>query len=131
MTFDWLDYRELASRLTRDPDTPGPQEAVWRTAISRAYYAALNYARAFAEEQDDDLAKGESSTHYAIRNWFKRKGRTGREIFNTLEEFQQLRQNADYDDLLPGPPDKLSEQALAYAQNVIDGVIDLRTRDTY
>ena len=44
MSFDWADYLKLAEALTRDPSSPGPEEASLRTAISRAYYAAYRSA---------------------------------------------------------------------------------------
>ncbi len=59
MSFDWSEYFRLAFDLdvrARLEANPQAQEAKWRTAISRAYYAAWCKARnklLSAEKKDD------------------------------------------------------------------------------
>ncbi len=44
MTFNWIDYLNLAEMLHRERATLGNEEACQRSAISRAYYAAYRIA---------------------------------------------------------------------------------------
>jgi uncharacterized protein (UPF0332 family) len=46
MTFDWNEYLRLAQSLAEDEG-----DAARRSAVSRAYYAAFNRARAFNVEK--------------------------------------------------------------------------------
>ena len=48
MSFNWTDFLTLADALVRAPNSPGPEEASLRSAISRAYYAAFHVARNLA-----------------------------------------------------------------------------------
>lgn len=57
-TFDWCDYLAFAIDMR---DTQIEDESRRRAAISRAYYAAFNVAKQFAESQDvhiDTFGKG-------------------------------------------------------------------------
>jgi hypothetical protein len=47
MSFDWSEYFSLAQELVGQPATPAGQEARLRSALSRAYYAALTGGRFF------------------------------------------------------------------------------------
>ena len=44
MSFDWLQFLDLAILLSDNMPASWPDEAVYRTAVSRAYYAAYNEA---------------------------------------------------------------------------------------
>ncbi|MCI0641530.1 MAG: hypothetical protein L0Y72_12835 [Gemmataceae bacterium] len=50
MPFDWKHFLEIARFLEAQlrADSTLPQEAVFRSAIGRAYYAAFGYARWYA-----------------------------------------------------------------------------------
>lgn len=45
MSFDWLEYLNLAQELAGQATKPSSQEAKLRSAVSRAYYAAFCEAR--------------------------------------------------------------------------------------
>lgn len=51
MTFDWLDYLTLAQNLVEQTVIVSEQ-AKFRSAISRAYYAAFHQAKQVLEEKD-------------------------------------------------------------------------------
>jgi hypothetical protein len=42
--FDWQDYYLLARQMLLQADSASYKEAVFRTAVSRAYYAAYHFA---------------------------------------------------------------------------------------
>jgi uncharacterized protein (UPF0332 family) len=48
MTFDWREYLTLAENLCTNSHTFPNQEACFRVAISRAYYAAFCTARNYS-----------------------------------------------------------------------------------
>lgn len=53
MSFNWGDYLSLANALLTKPNTPGPEEAAYRSAVSRAYYAAFCIARNYARDEEN------------------------------------------------------------------------------
>lgn len=46
MSFDWIEYYNLAKELSGDESCKANEEAKNRSAISRAYYSAIIQARA-------------------------------------------------------------------------------------
>jgi hypothetical protein len=50
MPFDWREYLNLARQLAGLQGSDYSQEAVERSAVSRAYYAAFCWARNYAEK---------------------------------------------------------------------------------
>lgn len=100
MSFNWLEYLELAKALYTSPSNPGPEEACLRTAISRAYYAVFNIARAYA--YSDHLQVGEGTgSHQAVIEHFKSSADSNkRRIGISLERLRTSRNKADYDRVL-------------------------------
>ena len=52
MSFAWREYLTVAEALLRARNTFAPPEARYRTAISRAYYAAYGAARNHARDYE-------------------------------------------------------------------------------
>ncbi|MBF0411011.1 MAG: hypothetical protein HQM10_26945 [Candidatus Riflebacteria bacterium] len=62
MTFNWQDYLDISKYLTMDDKLIPSEEAKFRTAVSRAYYASFNSCREFAEKHlNFTTSKGENS----------------------------------------------------------------------
>ena len=91
MSFDWIDFLSLAESLYDNPQSPGPEEASWRSSASRAYYAAFQMVLHFAKAQ------------------------TGYE-----ERLRLNRRQADYDDVLKQHPRKLAEGSVLAAKYIVE-----------
>jgi len=63
--FDWQDYYLLAGELLSQADSASHKEAVLRSAVSRAYYAAFHRACEYLEEVNE----------YPTRRQFEGSGR--------------------------------------------------------
>jgi uncharacterized protein (UPF0332 family) len=96
MPFDWAEFLALARHLQVSLSAPCSAEAVHRTSVSRAYYAAFCHARNFAERilglrrartaQDHVLLR----KHLRKMQWF--------DVAEYLEELRKWRNQCDYDD---------------------------------
>lgn len=102
MSFDWLDYLQLAQFLAGvSKNTPG-QEANFRTAVSRAYYAAFCKARNYLRDVDKDTqVTGTRDIHsYVLDQFMKSPDPIRGKIAVNLERLRRYRNMADYDDTM-------------------------------
>lgn len=121
MNFDWHDFLQLARALTDAPAHPGPPEAAYRSAASRAYYAAYHSALQNA------IPKGftPSSTgddHRKLPNYYRHNTLPQdlrRKLAQELERLLALRLKADYHRQLDRTPESLAKQAIGMAQRVL------------
>ena len=126
MSFDWADFLTLADALVCDPDSPGPEEASLRTAISRAYYAAFRVALNFGRDKGEFTPTQTGQDHRLVRDHFRSSSqRIRRKIGLDLGRLYDNRRNADYDDVLSGRPDSLAQSSVAVAQNVLNALSSL------
>ncbi len=97
MSFDWSDFLTLADALTTI-DWDGNREASFRTAISRAYYAAFGEAR--LRLRSVRLATRRSAAEHGeiARFYATRYGEQGAEVAAVLGRLRNRRNAADYDD---------------------------------
>jgi len=131
MTFDWHEYSALAGCLYNGNLKEASEEARFRSAISRAYYAAYcsarNHIRAHTKPP---LAPGWDG-HRAVAEWFKSQQdpeskQIGQDLLNLLES----RQKADYRDALPFPDPRMATALwVKTAQLILDGLQKLPRRN--
>jgi len=91
--FDWTQYLIFAKELSKRSD-----EAALRSAISRAYYAAFNHARAYCAAKAIPVPESfEHSSHKVVWDALLNRGRTlaGAQIQGT--RLKRKRHNADYE----------------------------------
>lgn len=99
MSFDWEDFLNLARELAANP-TPGcSPDAVRRTIIGRAYYAAFGYARKYAVNNLGFTARGRSEDHGRLRDHLRRRRRNA--TARSLDRLREMRNGADYDEDFP------------------------------
>ena len=123
MSFDWADYLKLAEALTRDPASPGPEEASLRTAISRAYYAAYRSASTLAAGRGEIIPTGLASDHGLVINHFRNATDPVRQkIGASLSRLRGNRNKADYDDVFRGQPADTARSSIALARNILSGL---------
>jgi uncharacterized protein (UPF0332 family) len=119
MSFLWADYLTVAKHLTEHSDASGCAEACLRSAISRAYYAALITARNLLRDQGIEVPET-AEIHSFISQWFLSEDDVDqKEIGALLKRLRDRRRKADYADEIP-KVSSLAERALTDAQWVID-----------
>ena len=96
MSFNWRDFLTVADALAELTISVN-HEALHRSAISRAYYAAFGAARAQAgvlraSTRRSAAEHGELATFYA-----KRFGEAGQQVAVLLNRMRTFRNAADYD----------------------------------
>ncbi len=127
MTFDWSEYFKLAFELdtqARAESYPQTQEAKWRSAISRSYYAAWCSARnKLRDEQSADAACLQNHG-CVIRKFQESSNSTRRQIGITLGRMMDNRRRADYHDSVARLAD-MSNMQILLAQDVIPEINSL------
>lgn len=99
MNFEWCGYLDLAEYMTSNP-TAANAEACYRTAISRAYYAAFCTAREYLCQKTSASYNG-GDAHRKVREDLRRCGKS--RIANQLETIMDSRHKADYYNIFNNP----------------------------
>ncbi|WP_013334752.1 HEPN domain-containing protein [Gloeothece verrucosa] len=118
MTFNWEDYLTLANKLSEETLTSAIQEAQFRSAISRAYYAAFNQAKTFLENTDKILIPRVNIHKYVINQFQNSPDRRRQKIGNRLLVLRTYRNQADYDSTIT-VRDETCQEALTLAKRII------------
>ncbi len=126
MTFNWIDYLNLAVQLEKDAKSDSSLgEAKLRTSISRAYYSSFNLAKKYLRENGETLSKG-AEVHKEIQSIFEglslqemdeNRKKNLIEISNVLGILRSSRNKSDYDSTVSGI-DKLAEASIIRAQRL-------------
>jgi hypothetical protein len=96
MTFDpeeWLNVADVCCGIIPGVD----REALFRTALNRAYYAALMLLKLRIDTVQGPGAVPAWGTHEALRQAVRTAGPTFREISEGLDKLRAARESADYD----------------------------------
>lgn len=131
MKFRWGDYLNVALVVAADADPSGPkpvcvplaqenEEARYRIAISRAYYAALGVCREHIKAIDSSYSLSRTGEeHNEIRHFFLGNADPNtKKIGRSLGKLKDARRNADYELALTLDWKKEAEKAFGYS-NVI------------
>lgn len=122
MSFPWADYLAVARHLKDHCATGSYWEGCLRSAISRAYYAALNTARNLLRDQWGIEIPEDARIHTVVPQWFMDEDEVDQqEIGVLLERLRDRRRKADYEDDITNVL-SLVNRSLADAQRVIDCV---------
>lgn len=96
MPFNWREYLKLAQFLQGHGGESFSQEAAFRCAVSRAYYAAFCHARNFASVKQSFEPSYKAADHSLLKKHFSGTGRI--DIARKLDCLRIWRNNCDYDD---------------------------------
>jgi len=119
MSFEWVEYLNLAHELGGQTLSPANQEARLRAAISRAYYAVFCKCRNYLRDKENHRIPSGGKAHQYVQNEFKRSmNKLRRQIGQTLERLRSDRNKADYDDKII-MLDSLTKTDLALADSII------------
>ena len=77
MNFDWKEYLALAHFLQQHSATGLNQEAAFRSAISRAYYAAFCHARNHARDRHGLKPTYSGADHFLVKQHFSTRRERG------------------------------------------------------
>ncbi|MFQ6057936.1 MAG: hypothetical protein ACE5MB_03520 [Anaerolineae bacterium] len=125
MSFCWADYLTVASHLMEHSTASSYQEACLRSAISRAYYAALNTARDLLRDQWGIEVPESAEIHWFVPQWFMDEDDLDRkEIGALLDRLRDRRRKADYDNEIT-KVSSLAKRSVTDAQLVINRVSTL------
>jgi uncharacterized protein (UPF0332 family) len=125
MTFSWVDYLIVARHLTEHSTASGYAEGCLRSAISRAYYAALNTTRNLLRDQRGIEVPETVEIHQFVPRWFMdEEDPVQQEIGILLDRLRDRRRRADYADEVTRVS-ALAARSLEDAQIVIDRVLAL------
>jgi uncharacterized protein (UPF0332 family) len=101
---NWRDFLVLAARLAT-----GTTEADWRTAVSRAYYAAFHVARRLLTDLSFTVPRADRAHQYLVFRLSNCGESVVEQAGRDLETLRRLRNRADYDEV----PALLQPQATA------------------
>ncbi|MEC4986733.1 MAG: HEPN domain-containing protein [Oscillatoria sp. PMC 1068.18] len=123
MTFNWLEYLILAQKLAGTRENPA-NEAEMRSAISRAYYAAMIQSRNFLFERDKLLIPTQNTHQYVMNQYRNSSNKNRKKIGERLRRLRGYRNQADYDDTVKNLSNK-TQEALTLARRIISGLDSL------
>ncbi|MBW3540986.1 MAG: HEPN domain-containing protein [Planctomycetes bacterium] len=86
----------LAGKLTANPGL-GDAEARFRSAVSRAYYGAFHFARAFVEEMGAVVPKNATGHFELSRLLWDTAHADAQQAADHLDDLRRERNRADYD----------------------------------
>jgi len=118
---NWRDFLSLAVRLAA-----GTTEADWRTAVSRAYYAALHIARRLVADLNFAVARADPAHPSLVYRLSNCGESAGEQAGRDLETLRRLRNRADYDDT-PALTQPQGAAAVQLAEGIIQ-VLDAATQ---
>jgi uncharacterized protein (UPF0332 family) len=128
MSFDWVKYLTLAQELAALSEGHTNREALRRSVISRAYYAAFCQARNYLRAVDKDQALVDHSphVHQSVIDRFEGSDDTTKQnIGSALDRLRKIRNIADYQDSFRNLERK-ALKSLQYAEAVIEDLEKLR-----
>ncbi len=118
MAFDWREYLKLARFLQKQGGNGFTQEAAFRCAVSRAYFAAYCHARNYAHDRLNFSPAYDARDHTRLRKHFQRQGVA--EIATKLDRLRQWRNSCDYEDEV-SDISHLLKSAIDQAQKFLTG----------
>jgi uncharacterized protein (UPF0332 family) len=126
MSFNWRDYLILAERSTADPNRWDVPEAVYRSAASRAYYAAFQCAAQRAIKEGFKPTYG-GDDHILVPKYFRehQPSQIRRKIALELDRLRPHRHQADYNSDLGRPPGSLAQLAIGLAKSILANIDSL------
>ena len=115
--FQWSHYLALADEWITNAATSQHPEAIYRSLISRAYYAVFHASFDLAQTLGLENTQS-ASDHYRVRKFFENRGRVAAQLSQKLRSLYDWRVSADYS-IEAGNPVTEDGQAIA-KQTLLD-----------
>lgn len=120
MSFDWPDYLRIVDILAQTPTDTPLHEAAYRSAISRAYYAAFCETRNLLHNTREYLPKFNAEDHRDMVDWLQKSSESKKRLIGkNLGELREDRNSADYDNKLIGIAPKMAAKAVQFAKKIL------------
>lgn len=110
---NWRDFLSLGARLAA-----GTTEADWRTAVSRAYYAAFHVARRLFADLNFTVPRADRAHQYLVFRLSNSGESPVEQAGRDLETLRRLRNRADYDEA-PALTPSQAAAAVQLAESII------------
>jgi uncharacterized protein (UPF0332 family) len=117
---NWRDFIILAGRLSG-----GSAEAEWRSAVSRAYYAAFHVARSLLSDLNFTVPRADRAHQYLVFRLSNSGEPSVEQAGRNLDTLRRLRNRADYDEA-PAFTRPQAPAAVQVAEGVIQTLDDAR-----
>lgn len=122
--FSWEQFIDIAQFLvqeTKKRDSDIPDEAAYRCAISRSYYAAFHIALDYAMDKFGYRPERAGADHGELRDFMNHHGdaQSGR-IAEKLTRLRNWRNQSDYDAPAYTINQNTAENAIREAQEIVD-----------
>jgi uncharacterized protein (UPF0332 family) len=124
MSFDWGDFLKVAEILHDGASGAKLEEAMFRIAISRAYYAAFCLCRNWKEDNGKTIP-AKDAHKFIIELYENSEDEIEIAIGQKLRRLRHRRNEADYDDEVNNL-DKLSLLALKDSREILDALAKLK-----
>jgi len=99
--FDQHDFVELAKSLAMSKPGGGWDEAKYRTAVGRAYFATFLLARTVAKRKGAPISS-DGNAHREVPAYFEaRPDAASKKVAHSLRTLKRARTRCDYDDAPP------------------------------
>jgi len=99
MSFDWFDYINIAEILHSQGKRGEFEQACFRCAVSRSYYAAFIFSKKYAESKGQNFEIYDGSSHKRVIEYFTRnKNPRLQTIGEDLYKLKRVRILSDYKD---------------------------------
>lgn len=122
MNFEWHEFLDLATEWANNPNSSHYPQALYRSVISRAYYAVYHRTAALAATLGLQ-STASASDHYRVRAFFADRGRIARQLSLLLRDLYHLRIGADYvidkEDVVTRDAQTAAQQALDMAKKAL------------
>jgi uncharacterized protein (UPF0332 family) len=131
MNFSWNDYLSLAMMWGANLEGNAYPHAIYRSLISRVYYAVFHAAVDVAQDLGLQTTRS-ASDHYRVRKFFATRGRVAAQLNHTMMALYNLRISADYEiiegDLVTDDPQAAAQKALELAQKAMQSIAYLKPK---
>ena len=117
---NWRDFLVLAGRLGG-----GATEAEWRSAVSRAYYAAFHVTRRLLSDLRFTIPRADRAHQYLVFRLSNSGEPAVEQAGRDLETLRRLRNRADYDEA-PALTRPQAPAAVQVAEGIIQALDDAR-----
>jgi uncharacterized protein (UPF0332 family) len=125
MTFNWSGYLTFAEEAMGKANEFSEPESVYRSVVSRAYYAAFGTVRNYVRDQDHQTFHGDD--HRALQKYLIQHPHPPRKrLGSQLKDLHEHRLKADYRDELDELAINKAGRAIAAAKKITEGVAALK-----
>jgi len=120
MAFDWQDFLQVAEFCHKCETATPSREALCRTAVGRAYYAAFCSARDYATSKMSYTPTGNGDDHTLVRAHYRQAGK--RDVHKLLLQLYNWRCLCDYESGGKVAFDEMAKFAISNARLTISAL---------